>query len=107
MRGRPRLPVELQRRFWRLVRVGVGVADAALAVGVSSPTGLRWFRQAGGVIPSLVEPTGLRLSFAEREEIACLRAAGRGVRQIARHLGRDPATISRELRRLPAGGTRP
>jgi IS30 family transposase len=39
------------------------------------------------------------LSFAEREEIALMRAAGAGVRQIARRLGRDPATISRELRR--------
>jgi transposase, IS30 family len=42
------------------------------------------------------------LSFAEREEIAILRAQGVGVRQIARRLGRDPATISRELRRNAA-----
>jgi IS30 family transposase len=41
-------------------------------------------------------------SFAEREEIAILRAQGVGVRQIARRLGRDPATISRELRRNAA-----
>ncbi len=40
-----------------------------------------------------------RLSFAEREEIACLRAGGAGVREIARELCRDPSTISRELRR--------
>jgi IS30 family transposase len=39
------------------------------------------------------------LSFAEREEIALLRSAGAGVRQIARQLGRDPGTVSRELRR--------
>ncbi|MBM7798529.1 IS30 family transposase [Microlunatus panaciterrae] len=52
------------------------------------------------MIPSVVgEPSGLRLSFAEREEIACRRAAGGGVRQIAREIGRDPATVSRELRR--------
>jgi len=54
-------------------------------------------------MPSSVEPTGRRLSLAEREEMACLRAAGRGVRGIARQLGRDPSTISRELRRLSPG----
>ncbi|MBD4579711.1 helix-turn-helix domain-containing protein, partial [Xanthomonas citri pv. citri] len=48
---------------------------------------------------SLAEPTGRYLSFAEREEIAILHAQGQGVRQIARTLGRDPGTISRELRR--------
>ncbi|QQO14100.1 IS30 family transposase [Bradyrhizobium diazoefficiens] len=39
------------------------------------------------------------LSFAEREEIAILRAQGHGVRAIARRLDRLPCTISRELRR--------
>jgi IS30 family transposase len=41
------------------------------------------------------------------EEIAVLKAQGAGVRQIARRLGRDPSTISRELRRNAAtrGGT--
>ena len=44
----------------------------------------------------------LFLSFVEREEIAVLRAQGRGVRDIARCLGRAPSTISRELRRNAA-----
>jgi IS30 family transposase len=39
------------------------------------------------------------LSFAEREELAIMHAQHLGVREIARHLGRSPATISRELRR--------
>jgi IS30 family transposase len=51
---------------------------------------------------SLADPTGRYLSFAEREEIALLRAQGAGVREIARRLGRDPGTISRELRRNAA-----
>ena len=46
--------------------------------------------------------SGRYLSFAEREEIALLRAAGCGVREIARQLGRSPSTISRELRRNAA-----
>jgi IS30 family transposase len=51
---------------------------------------------------SLDEPTGRYLSFAEREEIALLRAQEIGVREIARTIGRDPGTISRELRRNAA-----
>lgn len=51
---------------------------------------------------SLGPASGRYLSFAEREEIAVLRAQGRGVRDIARELGRAPSTISRELRRNAA-----
>ncbi|MFJ2781252.1 transposase, partial [Kitasatospora sp. NPDC087315] len=46
--------------------------------------------------------SGRFLSFAEREEIALLRAQDAGVREIARQLGRSPSTISRELRRNAA-----
>ncbi|NYV72758.1 IS30 family transposase [Streptomyces sp. UH6] len=51
---------------------------------------------------SLAEPTGRYLTFEEREEIAILRAMSKGVREIARALGRDTGTISRELRRNAA-----
>jgi len=51
---------------------------------------------------SLADPTGRSLCFAEREEIALLRLQGVGVREIARQLGRDPGTISAELRRNAA-----
>jgi IS30 family transposase len=51
---------------------------------------------------SLDEPTGRYLSFTEREEIALLRAQELGVREIARRIGRDAGTISRELRRNAA-----
>jgi IS30 family transposase len=106
--GRPDLPVEVQRRYWQLIRdQKLAPLDAARVLGVGETTGYKWFRQAGGVIPSMVaEPTGRRLSFAEREDIACLNSAGRGVREIARQIGRHPSTISRELRRVrrqPAG----
>jgi IS30 family transposase len=42
--------------------------------------------------------SGRYLSFAEREEIAILRAQQCGVRDIARRIGRHPSTVSRELR---------
>ena len=84
------------------------VDDASAAAGVSQATGWRWFGSRGGVLPSCsstAEPSGLRLSFAEREEIACLVEAGRTARSIARELRRAPSTITRELnlRRGPDG----
>ena len=50
---------------------------------------------------SLVPPPerGLRLNFAEREEIAAGVAAGSSIREIARQLRRAPSTIMRELDR--------
>jgi DNA-binding CsgD family transcriptional regulator len=90
----------VQRQFWQLIATGISTAEAAIAVGVSVPVGMRWFRHAGGMPPiSLAEPSGRYLSFEEREEIALLKAQGKGVRGIAREIGRDPGTVSRELRR--------
>jgi hypothetical protein len=102
--GRPAHPVHVQRDFWAAVRSGMVVAEAAASVGVSKTVAWRWFRHVGGVMPDPFpadESSALvrRLSFREREEIACRRAAGHGVRAIARDLSRSPSTVSRELRR--------
>jgi transposase, IS30 family len=100
--GRPRLPAELEFRFWDAIREGLLVEVAADAVGVSRTKGRWWFRHRGGVMPPVMAGRRTRsLGFAEREELALLRAEGRGVREIARLLGRDPGTVSRELRRVP------
>lgn len=101
--GRPDPSRVVQRQFWRLIATGISTAEASIAVGVSVPVGMRWFRHAGGMAPiSLAEPTGRYLTFEEREEIAILRAQDKGVRDIARAIGRDPGTVSRELRRNAA-----
>jgi IS30 family transposase len=55
-----------------------------------------------GFSSSSKPPSGRYLLFADREEIALLRAQGHGVREIARRLGRATSTISRELRRNAA-----
>ena len=89
--------------FWARIADGLTSEDAAVACGVSAPVGTRWFRHGGGVPPiCLVPPSGRYLSFAQREEIALLKAQQCGVREIARRLGRSPSTISRELRRNAA-----
>ena len=101
--GAPPLQREVQRLFWLEIAKGLIPAQAAAVVGASQPVGQRWFHNAGGMPPfDLVALSGRYLSFREREEIALLKAQGNGVRQIARSLGRDPSTISRELRRNAA-----
>jgi IS30 family transposase len=101
--GRPPPRREVEQEFWRQVARGLTSEDAAAAVGVSGPVGTRWFRHGGGMSPiSLAEPSGRYLSFAEREEIAILKVQCHGVREIARRVGRDASTISRELRRNAA-----
>jgi IS30 family transposase len=74
-------------------------SEAAEAVGVSGPAGRQWLVKAGGVIPYCDEPTGLRLTLAERETIGLMAAAAAGMRAIATELGRDVSTISREFAR--------
>ena len=94
------------QRFWVEIAKGTSSEEAAIAVGVASAVGSRWFRHAGGMRPiSLCPLSGRYLSLNEREEIAILKAKGCGVREIARQVRRSPSTISRELRRNAA--TRP
>jgi len=93
----------VEQDFWRRIAEGMGSEDAAMAVGVSGPVGSRWFRNGGGMSPiTLAAPSGRYLSFAEREEVALLKAQAHGVREIARRVDRHPSTISRELRRNAA-----
>src|SRR5512132_3223764 len=107
MRSPGRPPVgrrEHRQRFWNAVGRGSSSEEAGVSAGVSPAVGVRWFRESGGMAPlSCLAPlSGRYLSFAEREEIALLKAQRCGVRVIARRLGRSPSTISRELRRNAA-----
>src|SRR6266536_2342720 len=97
--GRPSAARREDRvRFWEAIARGASSEDAAVGAGVSQAVGSRWFRQAGGMPPITLSPlSGRYVSFAEREEIAILRAQRLGVREIARRVGRSPLTISRQL----------
>ena len=106
MRSPGRPPVarrEHRQRFWEAIADGLSSEDAGVVAGVSPAVGTRWFRESGGM-PSVTQKplSGRYLSFAEREEIAILRAQDRGVREIARRIGRAASTISRELHRNAA-----
>ena len=103
-----RWTVEHKQRFWVQIAEGASSEDAAVAVGMAPAVGSRWFREAGGMPDvEFIQPNGRHLSFEEREEIALLKARNMSVRAIAREVGRDPSTISRELRRNAStrGGT--
>ena len=106
MRSPGRPPVarrDHRQRFWEAIADGLSSEDAGVVAGVSPAVGTRWFRESGGM-PSVTQKplSGRYLSFAEREEIAILRAQDRGVREIARRIGRAASTISRELHRNAA-----
>ena len=95
---------EVYQVFWAGLQRGEFITDAAAAAGTYRKQGTRWVIANGGVRPRRGRNlTGRFLSFAEREEIALGRAAGESMREIARRLGRSPATISRELRRNANG----
>ena len=95
------------RRFWAAIALGLSSEDAAAGANVPQAVGARWFRKAGGMPPAMFGTSarplsGRYLSFAEREEIALLRAQGCTVQEVARQIGRAASTISRELRRNAA-----
>jgi IS30 family transposase len=113
--ARPAVCREAQMAFWRQVASGAATEVAALACGVSRPTGYRWFAASGGVmppraardaVPAAASSHGRRLRLCDREEIACLVAAGKNQAEIARAVGFSEATISRELGRNTTGGHR-
>ena len=101
--GHPPHRNEIERRFWKEIATGITSEKAAEAVGVSQAVGSRWFRYRGGMPLFMSKTVSCKyLSFAEREEIALLRAQELGVREIARRIGRNPSTVSRELTRNAA-----
>jgi transposase, IS30 family len=92
---------DVLRRFWLSIRAGAKREQAATGVGYERTTGIRWFGQAGGVVPAYVtaQTSGRYLSVAEREEIFAGVLRGDSIHLIARSLGRAPSTVWRELRR--------
>ena len=89
--GHPKFQREVETAFWAEIAKGLLPEEAAGVAGVAQAVGARWFHNAGGMPPFDLKhkPSGRYLSFAEREEIALLRAQGKGVRPIARAIGRD------------------
>ena len=106
--GRAPLSRFVRERLWAARQAGLPLERAAVVAGVSSRTARVWVEEAGGVPPRAVVPSGVRLSLAEREEIAVGLAAGEPMAAIGRRIGRPACTICREVARNSAvrGGYR-
>ncbi|PXY16666.1 hypothetical protein BAY59_35285 [Prauserella coralliicola] len=94
--------LDLESQYWKLILSGVGTVEACQIVGIGRKTGYRWRAENGGLPPALVAEearSGRYLSKLERQRIATLRAHRLSIREIARRLGRNASTVSRELRR--------
>jgi IS30 family transposase len=106
--GRPLL--REREAYLALVDQGMGYRRAAGIVGVTYRTAKRWRNGPNPIVAAGQRPArGRYLNEDERVHIADRRRAHASIRQIAAELGRDPSTISRELRRNahPSNGYRP
>jgi IS30 family transposase len=94
-----KVPLEVKRRYFELIRTGWSGSQAAQAVGVSLSCGSLWFIDAGSV--SYVEtPISPRyLSQDDRIEIADGLARGEPVKAIAARIGKSYQSVYRELAR--------
>ena len=119
--GRPSLPVQGRRRFWAEVRLGMwSVEESAVRAGVSTTTGKKWFREAGGVTPyparaqgpigRCPSSNGRRSRSGSRRGGPKPRSPGIWVGIRPRSVGRSPGTAllpvcaGRKLRLVVPGG---
>ncbi len=79
--GHPKFQRHVEVAFWGQIAKGLLAEEAAGVVGVAQAVGARWFHNAGGMSPFDLkfQPSGRYLSLAEGEEIALLKAQGKGV----------------------------
>ncbi|TIH27371.1 helix-turn-helix domain-containing protein, partial [Subtercola vilae] len=95
-----RLVPEVTAKLWDLRADGFRGENIASRIGWKHTAVFKLIAEHGGVRPASAQPgRGLRLTYAEREEIMVLTAQGVSARRIAGRLGRSPSTISRELNR--------
>lgn len=77
-RGRKR-QLDVESRYWSLIRSGTGTAEACRQVGIDRATGHRWRAEAGGTPPLRLSEDARShryLSLLERQRIATLRGSG-------------------------------
>ena len=98
-RGR-KIDLTREIRYWEILSQGIGTIEACRLVGVSRKTGYRWRAEMGGMLTkNPPASSGRYLSLFERQRIASWHDRGVRIREIARHIGRSPSTVSRKLRR--------
>ncbi len=85
--------------IWERWQQGDRMRDIADLLGRADHTVARELDRTGGIMPASRKRSARVLSLAEREEISRGLSAGLSLRAIARHLGRAPSSISREVGR--------
>ena len=96
------LPPERVQLVLDQLAAGLNPMQAAAAAGVSKTFAYALRHKMGGVyLPAGNAYCPRYLSREERYELARLRDAGHGIREIARRMARSPSTICRELARNP------
>lgn len=86
---------EIWDRWWR----GESMSSIGRRLDRKSSSVFSVLSPSGGIRPAEGRRSARSLSLAEREEVSRGLVAGRSLRSIARHLGRAPSTISREVGR--------
>jgi IS30 family transposase len=94
-----KMPPEVKRRYFELLRSGIRSSVAARLVGVSVSCGSLWFLDAGAV--HIVERpiSGRYFSQDDRIEIADGLRAGDSVKNIADRVGKSYQSVYREIAR--------
>ena len=92
-----RLSDEQRSELERRIAAGETQEAVARAIGCDVRTVIRWVMRTGGLRSYERRRSPLRLSLAEREQIAIGVARGDSARVIAGTLGRAPSTVTREL----------
>jgi len=101
-----KMPPDVKRRYFELIRAGLSGSEASQQVGVSLSCGSLWFIDAGRVafIDAPVSPRFL--SQDDRIEIADGLARGEPVKAIAARIGKSYQTLYREIARNSKRGGR-
>ena len=99
MRPPRKFTPDQRHEIWE--RIGAGESPASIARSMDRyPSAVRSLMLAtGGIAPPARTRSPRCLSIEEREEISRGLCAGASLRTIARHLGRAPSSISREVAR--------
>lgn len=94
-----KMPGEVKRRYFELIRQGLSGSAASIEVGVSLSCGSVWFVDSGGV-KFIDTPISSRyLSQDDRIEIADGLDADEPVKQIAARIGKSYQSVYREIAR--------
>ena len=104
--GNNRMPAQVKRRYFELIRSGRSGSDASQRVGVSLSCGSVWFIDAGRVAFTDVPISPRFLSQDDRIEIADGLACGEPVKVIAARIGKSYQTVYREIARNSKPGGR-